>query len=142
MANELQETLTNDHAEQVALSAEETVELLSLSQEAIDEELKLIEQRDTFDRLMNNDDFMKFIDLYCKDEPERITSVITSTENVSAQNIKTLQEMLLSIRYFKIFIESKEAEGNGAEIRLKDHVEYREKLENGQILKYKTTEEG
>jgi len=117
--------------ETVELTMEQQRELYydSMSLDALETEKKNIDEaieeisilQRNFNALVSlskNDDWKVFTEMYCDDERDRISSALTGTQSFRAETETQLQQKLLSIRHFKLFLRSAEAESANSEEQL------------------------
>ncbi len=82
--------------------------------------------------LEGNDSWELLKELYFKKERDRIANAITGSEPLNGATIDQLQEKLIAIRHFKIFIQALEQDATYAKETLEDLQKIKTNLENGE----------
>jgi hypothetical protein len=125
----------SDNSSQVRLTEEELKELSIVNLELIEIEEKSVSEGEVLEKLLEDENFKVFLDMYTTDEAERLSDAITGTASLSSSSLGVLQQMQMSIRYFKQFIISKQNESHGASMRLEARVADKQKIEAGNVFK-------
>ena len=125
----------SDNSSQVRLTEEELKELSIVNLELIEIEEKSVSEGEVLEKLLEDENFKVFLDMYTTNEAERLSDAITGTASLSSSSLGVLQQMQMSIRYFKQFIISKQNESHGASMRLEARVADKQKIEAGNVFK-------
>lgn len=72
--------------------------------EAIKEYSEVVKLEDSIKNLEKSDDWKAIIKAYIETEPERLSSVLSGTAPISIEVQQQLQEKLIAIRHFRLFI--------------------------------------
>jgi hypothetical protein len=90
--------------------------------ENLEEQKEIISKFKEIYGLEENKAWILLKDLYFKDERDRIANAITGSEPLNGSTIVQLQEKLIAIRHFKIFIQTLEQNAADA-VQLKEEFE-------------------